>query len=111
MKIRIASVLFLLLVLAACSEPLPENKLIYAGEWQSKEMELLILADGTVAYKRLKNGGSTSVNGPLKEFQGDDFTVGIGPITTTFEVSEPPHEVDGEWQMVVDGVRLTRVSE
>jgi hypothetical protein len=83
----------------------------YVGEWRSKEMGLLILADGTVAYKRLKGGGTTSVNGPLKEFVGDDFVVGVLFMTTTFDVSEPPHEVDGMWKMTVDGVQLTRVAE
>ncbi len=74
-------------------------------------MGLLILSDGTVAYKRLKSSGTTSVNGPLKEFRGDDFVVIFGPVVKTFKVSEPSHEVGGKWQMVVDGVRLTRVSE
>jgi len=71
------STITLVLLLIGCAEPLPEDRLHYVGEWQSKEMKLLILADGTVAYKRLKSGGSTSINGPLKEFVGDDFTVGI----------------------------------
>jgi hypothetical protein len=74
-------------------------------------MGLFILSDGTVDYKRLKSSGTTSVNGSLKEFRGDDFVVGFGPVVTTFKVSEPPHEVGGKWQMVVDGVRLTIVSE
>ena len=111
MKIKMWFVALLATLLSACSEPLPKEKLMYAGEWQSSEMGLLILADGTVAYKRLKNGGTTSVNGPIKEFKGNDFVVGIGPVVTTFVVSEPPHKVDDEWQMVVDGVRLTKVSE
>jgi hypothetical protein len=96
---------------AGCAEPLAEDRLNYVGEWQSKEMRVLILADGTVAYERLKGGGTTSVNGPLKEFIGDDFVVGILFMTATFEVSEPPHEEDGVWKMTVDGVQLTRVSE
>ena len=108
MFLRIASFLLLLMLLSGCSKPLPEDKLMYAGEWQSKEMYLLILPDGTVAYERLKNGGTTSINGPLKEFNGDNFVVGFGPFNSNFEVSEPPHLVDGQWQMVVDGVRLTR---
>ena len=37
--------------------------------------------------------------------------VGIGFISSRFEVSEPPHRVGSDWQMVVDGVRLTRVSD
>ncbi|MFV1980009.1 MAG: hypothetical protein ACC655_02555 [Rhodothermia bacterium] len=96
-------------LLVGCSEPLPESKQDYVGDWQSKEMRLLILADGTVSYERLKNGGTTSVNGPVKEFVGDDLVVGVLFFKTTFEVTETPHEVDGRWQMVVDGVRLTRI--
>ena len=111
MKTKTWLIFVLLLFLSACSNPLPEDKLDYTGEWQSKEMALLILADGSMAYKRIKNGTTTSVNGPIKEFQGNNFIVGIGPLTTTFEVSEPPHQVNGNWQMVVDGVRLTRVPE
>ena len=106
---KIAILLLLCLLLTACSKPLPEDRMNYAGDWQSSEMRLLILADGSVSYERLKNGGTTSIEGPLKEFQGDDFVVGIGPLSTTFDVSEPPHEVDGTWHMVVDGVHLTAV--
>jgi len=109
MKSKHIVLALLIFLLAACSDPLPADKLSYAGEWRSSEMLLLILEDGTVAYKRLQNGGSTSVNGPLKAFQGDSFEVGIGPFSTTFEVSKPPHEVDGSWRMVVDGVLLTRM--
>lgn len=105
------SVIALLLLLSGCADPFPEDRLSYVGEWQSKEMGLLILADGTVAYKRLKGGATTSVNGPLKEFVGDDFVVGLLFMTTTFVVSKSPQEVDGVWQMTVDGVMLTRVSD
>jgi hypothetical protein len=74
-------------------------------------MRLLILADGTVAYKRFKGGGSTSINGPLKEFQGDDFVVGIFFMTSTFDVSIPPKKEGEYWFMTVDGVKLKRVDE
>ncbi|WP_409422748.1 hypothetical protein ABHF91_07035 [Pseudaeromonas sp. ZJS20] len=98
----------LLLLLAACSKPLPKEKWDYVGEWRSSQMTLLILSDGIVAYKRLKKGGAVSINAPLRAFEGDDFEVGAWPFTTTFVVTEPPHVVDGHWQMVVDGVRLTK---
>lgn len=111
MKILKYVALASILLLTACSDPLPQDRLDYAGMWQSHEMALLILADGSVSYKRLKNGGTTSINGPLKEFDGDNFVVGIGPMATTFTVTEPPHQVDGQWQMVVDGVRLTKVEQ
>jgi len=105
------SIIAVIFLLSGCAEPLPEDRLHYVGEWRGKEMGLLILADGSVVYKRLKNGGTTSVNGPLKEFEGDDFTVGVLFMTTTFDVTEPPHEVNGIWQMTVDGVKLVRVRE
>ena len=97
-------------MLLGCARPVPLEKEAYVGEWRSAEIVLLILADGTVGYERLKSGGSVSVDGPLKEFIGDDFVVGVWFITTTFDVTEPPHEEDGFWKMTVDGVELTKVN-
>lgn len=112
MKIlRYITLLTLMVLLLACSKPVPADKSAYIGEWQSKEMYLLILADGTVYYERLKNGGKTSVNGPLQEFIGDDFSVGLSFLSTTFNVTEAPHLQDGRWVMVVDGVKLVKSEE
>lgn len=71
-------------------------------------MAILITGDGSVAYRRLEGGVKKSIDAPLKEFQGDNFVVGVGPMTTTFVVSASPHEEDGKWKMTVDGVELTR---
>lgn len=49
-----------------------------------------------------------SIDGPLKQFEGDNFVVGVGPISTTFLVTAPPHQDGGQWKMTVDGVELTR---
>ena len=105
----VAGLLVSTLVLGGCSNPLPESKQDYAGDWQSKGMKLLILTDGTVAYRRSRNGVVTTVDGPIKEFSGSDIVVGFLFVTTTFEVTERPHKVGEQWQMVVDGVRLARV--
>ena len=96
------------LTISSCSKPIPVDKLNYAGEWESKEMYLLILPDGTVSYQRLQNGGTTSINAGLSEFVGEDFVVGFAFFTTTFDVTELPHQVEGKWVMVVDGVKLTK---
>ena len=106
---RIFSVLMIVLFLISCAKPVPPEKENYVGEWQSKEIYLLILQDGSVKYKRLKGGGTTKVSGPLKEFQGDNFVVGIAFIKTTFIVSKPPYQENGVWKMVVDGVELTKI--
>ncbi len=103
-------ILLLALMLSACGKPVPPDRAEYVGEWQGQSMVLLITQDGSVHYKRLKGGVSTSIKAPLKRFDGDDFVVGIGPMSTVFTVSKPPYH-DGEvWKMVVDGVELTRTS-
>jgi hypothetical protein len=95
-------------LLTACGKPLPPEKAGYVGSWRSEVMTLLITQDGSVAYRRNKGGANVSIDAPLKEFQGDSFVVGVGPVTTTFEVSVPPHRQGHEWVMVVDGVELRR---
>lgn len=73
-------------------------------------MELLISQDGNVAYRRVEGGRTTTINAPLQEFDGNNFKVGVGPMSTTFVVSVPPHQVGQDWKMTVDGVELTRKS-
>ena len=105
---RFFSVIIIALIFISCAKPVPPEKINYVGEWQSKEMYLLILQDGSVKYKRLKGGGTTEVTGPIKEFQGDNFVVGVAFIKTTFVVSRPPYQENDVWKMVVDGVELTK---
>jgi hypothetical protein len=99
----------LAVMLAACGIEVPAAKSAYVGQWNADGMSLLITQDGSVSYKRMQKGASTSIDAPLKAFHGDDFDVGIGPMTTTFTVSSPPHETGGVWKMTVDGVELSRV--
>ena len=98
----------LLGTLVGCGKPVPQEKSAYVGEWQEKTMYLLITQDGSVRYKRLKGGASTSVEGPLKGFVGNNFEVGIGPMATTFVVSKPPYQDGEKWKMVVDDVELLK---
>jgi len=110
---KIIKLLFLVAVLGSlygCGKPVPPEKAAYVGEWQEKTMYLLITQDGSVRYKRLKGGVTTSVEGPLKGFSGNNFEVGIGPMATTFVVSKPPHQDGDAWKMVVDDIELTRTA-
>lgn len=95
--------------LMGCARPVPQEKSAYVGEWQEKTMYLLITQDGSVRYKRFQNGASTAIEGPLKEFDGDNFKVGVGPMATTFVVSKPPYQDKGQWKMVVDGQELVKI--
>ena len=105
---RLLLLLALVVSMVGCGKPVPPEKSTYVGEWQEKTMYLLITQDGSVRYKRLKGGASTSVEGPLKGFVGDNFEVGIGPMATTFVVSKPPYQDGEKWKMVVDDVELLK---
>ncbi|MBH5371941.1 hypothetical protein [Bradyrhizobium glycinis] len=100
-------------LLSACGQPVTEDKAAYVGEWHAQAMDVQITKDGTVHYKRVRKDTaigqvSTTINAPLRRFEGDNFVVGIPFLSTIFEVSKPPHQEAGTWKMVVDGVELTR---
>ncbi|MGL6289948.1 MAG: hypothetical protein ACRC2H_04600 [Silanimonas sp.] len=105
------ALLLLLALLIGCAQPLPPDRGDYVGEWRGKGVVLLITADGMVVHERKADGSSVSLNAPIKRFDGDDFEVGIGPMVTRFDVTEPPAEVDGDWRMTVDGRELRRVDD
>jgi hypothetical protein len=107
---RIAAFALAVLLIAGCANPVPAEKLSYVGEWRQSTMYLSITADGSVRYKRLKGGVTTSIEGPLREFNGNNFVVGFWPLLATFEVTQTPHQEGGAWVMVVDGVKLVRTA-
>jgi hypothetical protein len=101
--------LALALLLAGCGDPLPQDKMEYAGDWRARDMQLVITPGGRCQYKRRREGGnSNSISAPIQRFEGDNFVVGVGLFTTTFVVSKPPRLVEGRWRMTVDGVELIR---
>jgi len=105
---RLALAVCFALLVAACSQPLPKDKLAYAGSWRGAGMTLDISTGGEVRYRRVKGNANTSIDAPIKAFHGDDFEVGVGPLTTRFVVSKPPTLEGGRWTMTVDGVVLSR---
>ena len=100
-----------MLVLCACAKPVPPEKAAYVGEWQQKNMYLLITLEGQLKYKRVDGGSTTSMDVPIQRFDGNNIEAGIGPMSTVFVVSKPPYQDGGKWKMVVDGVELTRSAE
>jgi hypothetical protein len=103
---KFATIAIALLALCACAKPLPPDKMSYAGYWKGTDMELLITPGGRIKYQRRNGTAVTSIEGPITEFEGNDFEVGIAGLTTKFVVSVPPHEVGGQRVMTVDGVEL-----
>jgi hypothetical protein len=108
---KILVALVILFALCACSKPVPPEKSAYVGEWQQKNMYLLITQEGQLTYKRVDGHTTTSMDVPIKRFDGDNIEAGIGPMSSVFVVSKPPYQDGGKWKMVVDGVELTRTVE
>lgn len=107
-RIALLGLLFTCL-LAACGKPVPADKQDYIGTWESATTSLLIDASGRVVYRHKPSPSSSkSLDAPIKAYEGSDFIVGVGPLTTRFVVSVPPHQVESSWKMTVDGQELTR---
>jgi len=99
----------LALVLVACSaQPLPADKLDYAGHWRGGGIDLEITAEGRAHYRKNEGAGKIEIDGPIAGFDGDDFIVGVMVMKTRFDVTAPPTNMGGYWSMTVDGVELTR---
>ena len=109
MNVRAIRAIVLLLLLSGCGKRVPAEKVDYVGEWRAAGMYLAITQDGSVQYRQLKGGMETSVTGPLQGFNGNDFSVGLPFLSTTFVVSRPPYRDGDRVKMVVDGVELTKV--
>lgn len=108
---RLALVVLLCTFLLACgggAKPLPADKADYAGHWRGGGIDLVIHPEGRVEYEKREGRSVEKVSGPVG-WQGDDFVVAVMVVKTKFEVSDPPHQVDGIWTMTVNGVELTRV--
>jgi hypothetical protein len=111
---RLASLALVVSVgsLLACSglsgTPVPQSKLDYVGTWTGGPVTLTIEAAGVGHYEKKGGAATTEINAPITAWTATGFDAGIGPVTTSFVVSDPPHPVDGTWTMTVDGQVLTR---
>ena len=101
-------ILLSILLLQGCDNPLPPSKMSFEGVWRSENMAIMITRQGQVSYKKQDGNVSTSINGPIKQFTKDGFTVGFAFLTSEFVVNKKPLEVEGQWKMTIDGVELIR---
>lgn len=104
--------LVLSLALWGCAQPLPADKNQYAGTWISADsrVNLIITPEGRIEYSNQQPGKSTSVSSPIKSFSEQGFDAGIGPLTTTFKVTQAPtQDSQGNWFMIIDGYTLAKI--
>ncbi|KAF1025748.1 hypothetical protein [Acinetobacter sp.] len=101
------------ILLTACGKPLPVDKQNYSGTWQSEDgrVNLMITSEGRVEYSNKQPNSSSSVSAPISKFEGNNFSAGIGPLSTEFKVSQAPQQTaEGSWTMTVDGHVLNKVN-
>ena len=83
----------------------------FYGTWSGGGVTIVI-SPGQVNYNKQKGAGHTSINAPIQRFSKEEFDVGMFGINTTFKIDQAPHQLeDGTWQMTLDGVLLTKISD
>lgn len=91
---------------------LTEDRQNYIGEWKNENTNLLIKSDGAIEYRREETVSDTTntdtVSGPINNFDGASFTVGVLGNNTRFDVSQPPTMENGAMTMTVNGEKLER---
>lgn len=108
---KLTLTMLMTLFLAACSKPIPQDRLDFIGVWESQDSSttLVISQDGRVDYKKQDGNRSTSLDAPITAFNGANFSAGVGPLSTEFVVSKTPTQnPDGSWSMIVDDKLLIR---
>ncbi|MDP2387861.1 MAG: hypothetical protein Q8M29_15920 [Bacteroidota bacterium] len=109
---KIAALFLIICYISSCGlkgSGIPAGKEDYIGTWTSDKITLKITAGGRVDYKKQTSEvSSTSVNGPIQKFEGNNFIVGALGINTTFIVTNLPHQEAGVIKMTVDGEELVK---
>lgn len=97
-----------LILLNGCGggDPLSEDQYQYAGKWQTEDGSWIeITKEGGGNCKV----GSTSVTGGSTKIEGNTLTIGLMGIGPSFNIDNPPAEVDGNWVMTLDGKDYTKI--
>lgn len=107
-----AAILLILTYITSCGlkgSGIPEDKKDYIGTWTNDKVSLTISESGRVDYKKQSSAAtSTSVNGPIQKFEGNNFIVGALGINTTFVVTSLPHQEAGVIKMTIDDEELVK---
>jgi hypothetical protein len=112
----IAAMTTLFFWLLACSglgdlQGHPPPDLTWVGVWEGPGLHLIIHPDGMVDIDRRGGSGNTKFSGPAQVFEPTTLTVGLGPISSTLNIAQPPTAQDGRWVMIADGITLVRTAD
>lgn len=80
----------------------------YIWEWKWDWITLLIWNNSYINYKKQKGSVSTSISGPIVEFNDNNFKIGIWFFKTTFTINKKPLIEWNQYKMTIDWNKLTR---
>lgn len=96
--------LFLFLFLFGClnKTPVSEENKEYIGLWTANnDYWISIGKDGTGSYK-LPNSNISGGSATIKE---KSITISMLGIDANFVIDQPPHQEEGTWLMILDGIK------
>jgi hypothetical protein len=108
--LRLPALALFALMALGCTQPVPVDHTDYIGHWRGEGVLLVIAANGHADYSRVRGNNRTQIEGPAHSFSTEGFKIGIGPLSASFDVQNPPKETEDGWRMTVDGVELTRMN-
>lgn len=94
---------------SAEKKELAKRSALFVGVWKSRQMRLVIQADGKASYEREKGASWRKVTGTFSDLSRQSFKIRVLGVGTTFKIDAPPSEKDGVWSMTIDGVKLYRI--
>jgi hypothetical protein len=111
--VRILSAIGLLVTALACQRTLPEEAVVYTGNWQSKDYALQIYRNGYGVCNSKRYGITIHLEGRVKiETSRIVFIDNDDPNTgrKRFRINQPPtSDPNGLTFMVLDGQRFERL--
>jgi hypothetical protein len=83
----------------------------YIGSWlsTSNKSSLVILENGHMVYHRNEGQNKEEITAPIAKFSGNNIECHFG-VKITIAVTTPPHKVGDKFEMVVDGITMTRAA-
>ncbi|MGE8540036.1 MAG: hypothetical protein ACN6NX_01960 [Acinetobacter sp.] len=100
-----------LMLLSACSNPVPQNMRKYAGTWRNDDSSVVIeiSPEGRLKYRLVEINNKKSIQGNIQSLDNSIIHIGYGPFSSKFKVTAEPHlNNNGIWSMTVDGRYLNR---
>jgi hypothetical protein len=107
MRVIFATVIAAALLLNGCSR-IPDDKASYIGTWKSQNATLTITRAGRMNYHRAANETRVEENFSvdIKQFSENEIIGNVGD--ARLEITTPPHQTGGSWQMTVNGDVLSK---